>query len=295
LTIRRITILAVLPVLPVVAAGCARPKVTPIPVQTIGSLESLVAHLNARASQIKNVKASGTVDLTRTSPEGEVSGTDADVFLAIEKPMKMRLRADKALATRLDLVADGRRFHLYENLDGDSKGITTGSLEHLAAGRYRDFRLPATPADFLACLGMDQLDCSIPGQALSWEVYPHTYRLNLLDMSDNHRPRITRSFFVDRFHLRLARYQSFAPDGKVELDALLDYARSEPQDSAPTVPNRVRIKLPFDNQVLDFAFRNVKRNVELKPDLFDVSSRKSGFNYDAPTRDLDEETAPPSP
>jgi hypothetical protein len=264
------------------ACGCGPPKTSLPPVQTVGSLDRLVDEINARAARVTNVRSSGSLKMTYTDEEGHVSGTDAEPLLALEKPSRLRLRVEK-FGTRLDLLCDGMRFLLYENLDQDEEEVLAGTLARLSAGQYTRLPLFISPDDFLACLGIYEIDLDVPGQMTAWEVYPHTYKLNVLAVDPPNRPRLLRSFFIDRFYLQVARYQSFAPDGRVELDALLYYPREDSDDPGTFAVERVRIKRPFDRAELDFRFSRMKINEGLPAALFSRSS----FRYDAPLIDLD--------
>jgi len=287
---RKLVIFAIVGSVLAFSCGCARHEpAPPRPTLSVDGIAGLVERLNAHAALVDSVKGPGTINFTYRNSEGKTVGTEAEFFLAAAKPYRLRLKVEKAFKTRLDLLCDGRRFHIYEGFEKGSENITTGTLERLAAGAYNDFQLFVSPRDFFACLGVAQIAPAQPGRALSWEVYPHTYRLNVLDVS-NDAPRMVRSFFIDRFHLRPARYQSFAPDGRVELDALLYYAADTPADATPVIPELVKIKRPFDEMVLEFDLPKLRMNEQLPRALFDRLSGK--FPYKAPERDLDA-TSPP--
>jgi len=261
---------ALLGVLVIVA--CNGPQQPEPPALSVDSKYALIAAINENNNRIENVKAALRITLRVRKEDGEGFHTyDAEGYLAVAKPNRIRLKIEAGLKTRFDLVCDGTRFWIYEDLD--EKGITTGSV-----ARLDETESVINPRDIATSLGIQTLEAAEPGKLLRWQQYPLAYVLEYVTIRSDDKERL----FVDRRSLRLVRYQAFRRDGAIRVDSVLgDYVRVGDAD----VPSKVRIAWPFKGWGLDFTLNKIEVNAKLHPRMF----APSDWDKSIPVRDLDME------
>jgi len=242
-------------VLCVLAGGCAPGPKKDVPrVRQTATKAELLGILQRNKEELQSIKA--RIKVRVRTPETRGVQYLEEGFIAIGKPEKIRLRAEKLLAARIEIVSDGKTFWIYLKAPGE-KRLYTGLVDESP----ETASLPLSPKVLIEAMGFSEFP--IGEDELYVEDLYDEYVIVILRRGGE--PGVAKKVHISAYDLNISRIDYFEPDGKIFAEVFLKDYYSE---GGFDLPHEIEARWPFSDSHLRITFKNYKLNEPLSGKLW---------------------------
>ena len=238
-------------------AGCG-PKPKPQPIQERRPLTEgeLISILQDNKEGLRSIKAKVAVKVRTPETRGDQFLEEG--LIAIAKPDRMRLRAEKLFAARLELVSDGRIFWVYVKTPEDEK-VYTGTVN----SRVEESALPLSPKLLIEAMGFSEIAIGGDEEYVIEDQYGE-YVVTILQRGEKLVP--LKKVRISAYDWNISSIDYFEPDGKIFARVSLTHYRLE---QGFNLPHTVEVSWPFSDSSLRLTFKKYTLNEVLSDKLWE--------------------------
>jgi outer membrane lipoprotein-sorting protein len=259
--------------------GCAVRRTTrvqtpqPPPPALEASLAALVGRLNSQSEAIRTLSATVDFEPTAGSVYSGVIKEYHDVrgFILVERPAMIRMigQAPVIRTNIFDMVSDGKQFRLY--IPPKQKFIVgKTALVRPSKNSLENLR----PQHILEALLVSGVDLAVEKvfREEAEQDGRRYYVVNVLESSGEGDLTLKRKIWFDRSDLKIARLQSYGPQGTYAEDV----AYSDYQDFQGVLyPTRILVNRPVEDYRLSITVLKATLNEPIAPEKFELKKPDS--------------------